>query len=146
MDADQYIFEIKDNNGLYDWDNTLLDDEEITYSAWYQQTGGADLEESRAITSISVALAELTIGRMRVDKSPILHIRNRNTGEELVRLPLANYALQVKGYYNQGMGDQEYLDREDEYILTFFLDEGVWLETYILINSWTVVLNNTGLN
>ena len=146
MDADQYIFEIKDNNGLYDWDNTLLDDEEITYSAWYQQTGGADLEESRAITSISVALAELTIGRMRVDKSPILHIRNRNTGEELVRLPLANYALQVKGHYNQGMGDQEYLDREDEYILTFFLDEGVWLETYILINSWTVVLNNTGLN
>ena len=142
MDADQYVFEITDNNGLYDWDNTLLEDEEITYSAWYQQTGDADLEGSRTVTSISVALAELTIGRMRADKSPILHIRNRETGEELVRLPLAEYALQIKGNYRKNMGDQEYLDREDEYSLTFFLNEGVWLNTYILINSWRVVLSN----
>ena len=146
MDADQYIFEIKDNNGLYDWDNTLLNDEEITYSAWYQETGSADLEESRAITSISVALAELTVGRMRADKSPILSIKNRQTGEEVVRIPLAEYALLVKGKYREQMSNQEYLDRQDEYSLTFFLDEGVWLDTYILINSWRVVLNNAELN
>ena len=146
MDADQYIFEIKDNNGLYDWDNTLLNDEEITYSAWYQETGSADLEESRAITSISVALAELTVGRMRADKSPILSIKNRQTGEEVVRIPLAEYALLVKGKYREQMSNQEYLDRQDEYSLTFFLDEGVWLDTYILINSWRVVLNDTELN
>ena len=146
MDADQYIFEIKDNNGLYDWDNTLLNDEEITYSAWYQETGCADLDESRAITFMSVALAELTIGRMRADKSPILFIKNRQTGEEVVRIPLADYALLVKGHYREHMGNQEYLDRQDEYVLTFFLDEGVWLDTYILINSWRVVLNDTELN
>jgi hypothetical protein len=146
MDAQQYIFEIKDNNGLYNWDNTLLDDEDITYSAWYQQTGSADVEESRAISSISVALAELTVGRMRADKSPILYIKNRETGDEVVRLPLAEYALLVKGYYREGMSDQEYLDRQDEYTLTFFLDEGVWLDAYILINSWRVVVNNTELN
>ena len=146
MDADQYIFEIKDNNGLYDWDNTLLNDEEITYSAWYQETGSADLEESRAITSISVALAELTVGRMRADKSPILSIKNRQTGDEVVRIPLAEYALLVKGKYREQMSNQEYLDRQDEYSLTFFLNEGVWLDAYILINTWRVVLNNTELN
>ena len=146
MDADQYIFEIKDNNGLYAWDNSLLADEDITYSAWYQQTGSADVDESRTVTAVSVALAELTVGRMRADKSPILHIRNSQTGEEVVRIPLADYALLVKGYYREHMGDQEYLDRQDEYVLTFFLDEGVWLDTYILINSWRVVLNNTELN
>ncbi|MBO7264506.1 MAG: FimB/Mfa2 family fimbrial subunit [Alistipes sp.] len=146
MDADQYIFEIKDNNGLYDWDNTLLADEDITYSAWYQETGSADVEESRAITSISVALAELTIGRMRADKSPMLYIKNRLTGEMVASLPLAEYALLVKGYHNESMGNQEYLDRQDEYTLTFFLDEGVWLDAYILINSWRVVINNAELN
>ena len=146
MDADQYIFEIKDNNGLYDWDNTLLDDEEITYSAWYQQTGIADIDESRTITAVSVALAELTVGRMMADKSPILSIKNRQTGVEVVRIPLAEYALLVKGKYREQMSNQEYLDRQDEYSLTFFLDEGVWLDTYILINSWRVVLNDTELN
>ena len=142
IDADHFIFEIKDNNGLYNWDNTLLDDEEITYLPWSQETGRADVEESRAVTSISVALAELTIGRMSAEKSPILYIKNRETGEDIVRIPLADYALLIKGKYNQEMDNQEYLDRQDEYNMTFFLDEGVWLDTYILINSWRVVLSN----
>ena len=142
IDADHFIFEIKDNNGLYNWDNTLLDDEEITYLPWSQETGRADVEESRAVTSISVAIAELTIGRMSAEKSPILYIKNRETGEDIVRIPLADYALLIKGKYNQEMDNQEYLDRQDEYNMTFFLDEGVWLDAYILINSWRVVLSN----
>ena len=147
VDADKFIFEIKDNNGLYDWDNTLLDDQMITYSAWSQSTGTAELEpQSRVITTVNVALAELTIGRMRAAKSPILYIKSRETGEDLVRLPLADYALLVKGNYRKNMGDQEYLDRQDEYTLTLFLDEGEWLSSVIYINSWRVVLNDTELN
>ena len=147
VDADKFLFEIRDSNGLYDWDNTLLNDEMITYSAWYQTTGSADMEEyaSRTVTEVNVALAELTIGRMRADKSPILHIKSRETGEELVRLPLADYALLVKGYYRKDMSDQEYLDRQDEYTMTLFLDEGEWVSSVIYINSWRVVLNDTGL-
>ena len=146
--ADKFIFEIKDNNGIYNWDNTLLDDEDITYSAWYQTTGSAEMEEAstRDVTEVNVALAELTIGRMRAEKSPILHIRNSETGEDVVRLPLAEYALLVKGYYRENMSDQEYLDRQDEYTMTLFLDEGEWVSSYILINSWRVVLNDSELN
>ena len=148
VDADKFIFEIKDDNGLYDWDNTLLDDEEITYEAWYQTNGSAEMEEqaSRTVTEVNVALAELTIGRMRAASSPILYIKSRETGEDLVRIPLADYALLVKGYYRQGMSDQEYLDRQDEYTLTLFLDEGEWVSSYILINSWRVVLNNADIS
>lgn len=148
VDADKFVFEIIDSNGLYDWDNTLLEDETITYEAWYQTTGSAEMEEyaSRTVTEVNVALAELTIGRMRADKSPILSIKSRETGEELVRLPLADYALLVKGYYRKDMSDQEYLDRQDEYTMTLFLDEGEWVSSVIYINSWRVVLNDTGLN
>ena len=148
VDADAFIFEIKDDNGLYSWDNALLDDEMITYSAWSQSTGTAEVEEiqSKAVSSVSVALAELTIGRMRAGDSPVLHIRNRETGEDVFRIPVADYALLVKGNYRENMGDQEYLDRQDEYTMTFFLDEGEWVSSVIYINSWRVVLNNTELN
>jgi hypothetical protein len=149
VDADKFIFEIRDNNGFYDWDNTLLDDEMITYSAWYQSTGTADMEESdatKAITTVNVALAELTIGRMKAGSSPILYIKSRETGEDVVRIPIADYALLVKGNYRESMSNQEYLDRQDEYTMTFFLDEGEWVSSVIYINSWRVVLNDTELN
>ncbi len=148
VDAEKFTFEIKDNNGLYNWDNTLLDDEAITYSAWYQATGSTEIEKSasRTQTEVHVALAELTIGRMRAGSSPILYIKSRETGEELVRIPLADYALLVKGYYREEMGDQEYLDRQDEYTLTLFLDEGEWLSTQILINGWRVVNNDSEID
>ena len=148
IDADAFIFEIKDDNGLYGWDNALLDDEMITYSAWSQSTGTAEINdvEVKAVNSVSVALAELTIGRMRAGDSPVLYIRNRESGEDVFRIPLADYALLVKGNYREGMGDQEYLDRQDEYTMTFFLDEGEWVSSVIYINSWRIVLNNTELN
>jgi hypothetical protein len=147
VDADKFRFEIHDSNGLYDWDNTLLDDEQIIYEAWYQTTGSADMEEyaTRTITEVNVVLAELTIGRMRADSSPILHIISRETGEDVVRLPLADYALLVKGYYRESMSDQEYLDRQDEYSLTLFLDEGEWVSSMIYINSWRVVINDSSI-
>ncbi|MEE0863542.1 MAG: FimB/Mfa2 family fimbrial subunit [Alistipes sp.] len=44
------------------------------------------------------------------------------------------------------MGDQEYLDRQDEYPMTLFLDEGAWGRSQIIINGWRVVINNTELN
>ena len=147
VDADKFRFEIHDSNGLYDWDNTLLDDEQIIYEAWYQTTGSADMEEyaTRTVTEVNVALAELTTGRMRADNSPILHIISRETGEDVVRLPLADYALLVKGYYRESMSDQEYLDRQDEYSLTLFLDEGEWVSSMIYINSWRVVINDSSI-
>ena len=145
-DADDFIFEIEDSNGLYDWNNTLLDDEQITYKAWYKESVSTDMEpSSRAVESVGGALAELTIGRIRVDNSPILRIRNSETGEDIVRLPLVDYALMVMGQHNIAMGRQEYLDRADEYNLTFFLDEGEWVSAVINIHSWRVVLNNTVL-
>ena len=118
----------------------------VTYSAWHQSTGSADIEDVKAVTSVSVALAELTIGRIRAGKSPVLHVRNRENGEDVLRIPVADYALMVKGQYREKMGDQEYLDRQDEYTMTFFLERGEWLSTVIYINSWRVVLNNSELD
>ena len=40
------------------------------------------------------------------------------------------------------MTNQEYLDRQDEYNMTFFLDESMkWINTSIIINDWVVRFN-----
>ena len=43
------------------------------------------------------------------------------------------------------MDAQEYLDRQDEYNMTFFLHNGQWMSAQIIINSWVVVINNENL-
>ena len=60
-----------------------------------------------------------------------------------VEAPLIDYVLLVKSNYKSHWGDQEFLDRQDEYNMTFFLDEsGNWISSSIIVNSWRVVLNN----
>ena len=86
------------------------------------------------------------MGRLVTENNPVLSIYNCKTDEKVLSIPLKDYALLVKGNYNKAMSDQEYLDRQDEYNLTFFLDEfGNTLSASVIINSWHVVLQNSDL-
>ncbi len=151
VDKDLFRFEIKDENGFMAHDNTLLEDEVITYSPWSVTAGSAGIDADiygtkAAQTSVSVALAEFTVARLMTDRNPVLAIYNTKTEEQVLAIPLKDYALLVKGNYNKNMSDQEYLDRQDEYNLTFFLDEfGNWASSRIIINSWHLVLQDTEL-
>ena len=53
-------------------------------------------------------------------------------------------ALLLKSELYAEMGAQEFLDRESEWSLVFFLDDGLrWLNTRIVINDWVVRINHT---
>lgn len=149
VNPDEFTFEIQDYNGFLAHDNTLLEDELITYQPWSVTGGRADINADvygapmREATTVNVALAELTVNRLCVERRPILVVRRAEDNELVLSIPLIDYALLVKGNYNHSMGDQEYLDRQDEYNLTFFLDRsGDWVSSVIIINSWKVVFNN----
>lgn len=147
MDKGDFIFTISDDNGIMGWNNSLLPCEDITYKAWRKAEGSAGdvVEDTRTITTASVVLAEMTIGRMMMDKNPRLNISN-TSGEVIVSIPLIDYALLIKSHYDD-MTDQEYLDRQDDYNLTFFLDSDMhWISSYIYINSWKVVLSDVDFN
>lgn len=152
VDESAFTFRITDSNGLMDWDNELLDDEPLTYHAWDVRSGTAAIERpyaaataSRLVSSMSAAVAEFTVGRLVKGHDMRLTITNPK-GEVVASVPVIDYALLVKGNHNRPMDDQEYLDRQDEYNMTFFLDEGDrWVSTFIYINSWKVVLQNTEL-
>ncbi len=142
VDVNQYNFSITDDNGLMDWDNNLIPDELITYYAWYTGAGTVELETRATYTT---ALAELTTGRLVTGNSPHLTVTEIETEEEIFSIPLLDYVLLAKDFYDSSMDNQEFLDREDEYDIVFFLDDGDrWMNDYIYINSWKVVLKNTG--
>jgi len=172
VDKDKFDFFITDDNGKMDWNNSLLPCDSVTYRAWSVSSGSAEVD-TRSVTepvemtepvvrqsspatsvasagsateSFGVALAELTTGRLVMGHKPRLHIRNKETGTTVLSVPLIDYALLVKGRYNEAIPDQEYLDRQDDYNMVFFLDKNEnWANSFIYINSWKVVLQDTDL-
>ncbi len=152
VDKDKFVFTITDTNGSMDWDNTLLPDEPVTFYAWHTDSGEAGVdtqsEETQTVSraAFSAVIAELTVPRLVKGQETRLTVTNKETGKVVFSIPLIDYALLVKGFYNRDMGDQEYLDRQDVYDMMFFLDEGDrWLDAYIYINSWKVMLQNSEL-
>lgn len=148
VDANQFTFRIEDENGLMAHDNELMANENITYRPWKTQSGesGVDKEDSRAIVNVKGAIADLTVGRMMEThrEKMFLTIANKENGKTVARIPVIDYALLSKDYYEEEyshrMTGQEFLDREDDYVMTFFLDENNrWISSYILIHSWRVV-------
>ena len=146
--AEKFRYEITADNGLLNWNNEVIENGMLTYAPWSVTSGTADVgpdygTNSTRADQVSVAVAEFTLNRMMDGKSPILTIYNLEENEVVLSIPIADYALLVKGHYNSNMPNQEYLDRQDEYTMTFFLDEdGDWLSASIIVNSWRVVLNN----
>ena len=137
----------------------LLPDELVSYYAWYQQSGtaGVDVPDvPGTVTSLSAVVAELTTARLTVrdrtraagddfpdERRMFLEVFDKETQRMIVRVPLVDYALLVKGENRRDMDDQEFLDRMDEYNLVFVLDANMrWLSMDVNIHSWKLVFHN----
>ena len=147
VDVNKLNFTITDKNGLMNYDNMLLGEDVITYKAWHKAQGSAGIGEQQegVITEVNLALADLTVARLMADEEPILVVTN-DEEEMVIRIPLVDYALLYKRLRYEDMPDQEFLDRQDEYNMTFFLDENYrWINQFIYINSWKVVLQESEL-
>ena len=147
VDVNKLSFTITDKNGLMNYDNMLLGEDVITYKAWHKAQGSAGIGEQQegVITEVNLALADLTVARLMADEEPILVVTN-DEEEMVIRIPLVDYALLYKRLRYEDMPDQEFLDRQDEYNMTFFLDENYrWINQFIYINSWKVVLQESEL-
>lgn len=133
---------VNDDNTLFAHDNSLIENGAVTYMPWAQgQRTVGDGEEGTG--KVTVAYAEFSTSRLTVGNHPRLVIANNETGEDVLNIPLNDYLLLLKSDRYAEMGDQEYLDRESEWSMIFFLDEAhLWVNTQIIINDWVVRLNN----
>ena len=158
INAEDYDINIEDSNGLLGYDNSLLKDERITYRPWRKVvehvTLGKDNVNVPTIDAEGV-VADFTTGRLTTNhrNDMLLTISDINSGSNVsdTPIPVIDYILMAKSYYQEiyghRMSDQELLDREDDYTLTFFIDNnGKWINTSILIHSWRIVLSDVDLN
>lgn len=121
----------------------------VTYQPWGIEYGTASMPDmtgqSGTITSVSSLLYEFSSSRLMAGADATLTVRRTSDNADVIRIPIIDYFLMVKGHYENPDGtpltDQQYLDRQDDYSILFFIDEhNEWYMGYgIYINKWAVV-------
>ena len=132
---------IYDNNGYMNYDNTLLEDNLLTYKP-YNVT--SDVVSTRAFSSADEPakqyngiVSEMSVARLVESQKPELTIKNTATQEVLFQSSdLVKYFEEVDAekYKDRNYSLQEYLDREDKYELVIFV-----------VNDWIIQLNDIEL-
>lgn len=144
--GEDFAFSITDDNTLFGADNDLLENGKVIYTPWAQ--GDAIVGLNTIGTEVIGAYAELSVSRLMAKNSPVLRVKSRDTGEDVIDIPLLNYLRLYKSllYETADMGEQEFLDRQSNWTMLFLLDsQKRWVKTYIKINDWKVVINETSL-
>lgn len=140
INPNDFSFTITDNNGKMNWDNSLMSDETISYTPWTKKSLEASDEfQGRAtVTNVNSMMAEIDVARLMTTQNPRLTIQAAGKSEAVLSLPITQLLLHSKGDAKSQMSDQEFLDRQDEYNIMFFLndDDGWYMDGGIYINGW----------
>lgn len=125
---ENYDFRITAPNGRYNGAGEVLTDDVLTYTPYYA-------EQLKGTTG-GIAV-ELNTLRLLTKQKQRLIITERTTGEELLNIDLLSLLLQTKFHANNKLSDQEFLDREDRYVIIFAFDgKPVTRETFLAVNVW----------
>lgn len=154
LSADDFTITIEAANGKMGWNNQLLGDTEITYVPWNTQTDILGVKNSNGVAmDYYGVIADLSTCRLMYSMvgDIFLVVKRKETDELLFKVPLIQYSLLEREYYELAYSHvitpQEFLDRQDEYLMTFFLDENMnWLYAVIEVLQWHVVVRNYTLS
>ena len=104
INADDFSYQITNANGDISYDNSLLPDEELTYTPYYTWT--TEFKDTEGNVKERTAHAALMFSRLiwhpkkeESDKNAILTITNKTTGEEVARINLADFLAQGRGAF-----------------------------------------------
>lgn len=138
LDKDNVLFQVTADNGFLNYDNALLEDEIIGYQPYFKANGVV----SDNPDGISVVVAELNTLRLMEKGDVKLKVKKKGE-QDLIHIDLIKYLLLTK-MEGHDMEPQEYLDRQDEYALIFFLDAD-YMVVKIQVNGWTIRPQNGDL-
>ena len=149
--SDDFDIKITASNGITGHDNTMLADESLTYTpyaTWTTEFPAADEgdNESRTVQE-RTAHAALSFNRIIHDRTgaadgsdALLTIYNKRSQKTVATINLADCLAQGRGAFEfHNYTPQEFLDREYDYKLDFFLKGDTWqyLDLKISILSWS---------
>ena len=141
LDESGFTFSITSGNALMNFDNTLDPAGRVTYRPWHVTPIMLETEpksETKSGTVQSALAAEISMARLVPDGNSRLDVYRTADGERIISVPLERNLLLYKGEYHSMMSDAEYLDRQDDYTITFILDRNNnWdRAAMIYINNW----------
>lgn len=136
---------ITDDNTLMDYKNAVVPNGQVTYFPWThgEQTINGTINGDE---KVKVAFSEMSVCRLMEDSKARLIIKRNDKGTDIVNIPLIDYLMLLKSSLYADMGTQEFLDRQSEWSLVFFLDsKNEWVKTQIIINDWIIRLNDVDI-
>lgn len=153
FDKSRFTVVMHDNNDYMLHDNSVpTANQEVQYRPYRTAIGTTtSSRKGRASTSATTGnylQVELATARLMKDNNPTIEITDNESGKTIFSIPLIKWALQLRSSNYKSMGDQEYLDREDNYNLMLWLDnnEDGWFGAEINIIDWHVVDDETSAN
>lgn len=137
LDESGFTFSITSGNALMNFDNTLDPAGRVTYRPWHVTPIMLETETKSEPVQSALA-AEISMARLVPDGNSRLDVYRTDDGERIISVPLERNLLLYKGEYHSMMSDAEYLDRQDDYTITFILDRNNnWdRAAMIYINNW----------
>lgn len=141
------------------WTSRLLDNNKVEIEdihignpGQYHAPATRDLEDGGPAKVLQrTAHYNMMFNRLMIDdddneNNASLEIHNKNTGDLVAHVNLP-YILSVgrQAYEIQNYGTQEYLDREYDYHLDFFLKGDKWIAIEIHVLSWSKRIQNVAL-
>lgn len=145
LDESGFTFSITSGNAMMNYDNTLDPAGRVTYRPWHvtpilleSETKNETKTETKSEPVQSALAAEISMARLVPDGNSRLDVYRTADGERIISVPLERNLLLYKGEYHSMMSDAEYLDRQDDYTITFILDRNNnWdRAAMIYINNW----------
>ncbi|MDE5872220.1 MAG: FimB/Mfa2 family fimbrial subunit [Muribaculaceae bacterium] len=141
------------------WTSRLLDNNKVEIEdihmgnpGQYHAPATRDLEEADPAKVLQrTAHYNMMFNRLMFDTDDIknnasLEIHNKKTGDLVARVNLPYILSQGRQAYDiQNYGTQEYLDREYDYHLDFFLKGSTWIAVEIHVLSWSKRIQNVEL-
>ncbi len=154
INADDYEVTIVDHNSTLASDNSIASDKALLYTPYAQWTTRFDNDglaiegdihpaSRAAVATERTAHYNLMFNRLmyqeEFDKAAQLKIRNKKTGETVALINLSTILAECRISPEWSYSAQEYLDREYDYELDFFLKGDKWqyCDIHIHVLSWT---------
>lgn len=131
LDPAGFAFSIRMADRVMLPDNSMGSYETVHYREWA-------LTQAAARAGGGPLLAEFSVARLMAGRESRLVITRLSDGKDIINVPLTENLLLFRGQFHASMPAQEFLDRMDEFNLTFILDENNnWnVASMIYINSW----------
>ena len=145
LKAEDFAISATTQNGDLDYANQPISTETLTWQPYYQAV--ESVQSADGSITYQAVCAELNTLRLLDDSQTSLSLRYAKEDEEpFLHVNLTDLLLLTK-MESHDMEAQEYLDRQDEYVITAYLDmvggKAHCLE--ILVNDWTIRLDDVNL-